>query len=256
MSHIQIRDIHKHFGANHVLRGISLDVAAGQTMAIIGASGSGKSVLLKAILGLLPPDSGSVQVDGVESVHANRRTREQILQKIGMLFQGGALFDSLPIWENIMFRYRQNVDMDKSALRQEAKDILAQVLLEERVLDLYPAELSGGMQKRVGLARAIADKPEILFFDEPTSGLDPITSGVINRLVRDATQRLGATAVVISHDMNSVRQIADRVAMIYQGRIIWQGTVKQMGRARHPVVRQFVHGLATGPLTEQYELKK
>ena len=191
MSHIKIRDLNKSFGANHVLRGISLAVPPKQTMAIIGASGSGKSVLLKAILGLLSPDSGSVEVDGVENVNASRRTREQILQKIGMLFQGGALFDSLPIWENIMFRYRQNVDMDKDALRKEAKEILAQVLLEERVLDLYPSELSGGMQKRVGLARAIADQPKILFFDEPTSGLDPITSGVINRLVRDAAGTAG-----------------------------------------------------------------
>jgi phospholipid/cholesterol/gamma-HCH transport system ATP-binding protein len=152
-----------------------------------------------------------------------------------------------------MFRYRQNIKLDKAGLRAEAKATLAEVLLEERVLDLYPAELSGGMQKRVGLARAIADKPGILFFDEPTSGLDPITSGVINRLIRNAVDRLGATAMTISHDMNSVRQIADQVAMIHDGHIIWQGSVKDMDQVDHPVVHQFVHGLPTGPLTKYAE---
>lgn len=250
---IKIRDLCKSFGSKHVLQGIDLDVLNGQSVAIIGASGTGKSVLLKCILGLIKPDSGSAMVEGIETVGASRRTREDVLRKFGMLFQGGALFDSLPVWENIMFRYRQNNAMNTAELRQIAKETLADVLLEERVLDLYPAELSGGMQKRVGLARAIADKPGILFFDEPTSGLDPITSGVINRLIRNAVDRLGATAMTISHDMNSVRQIADYVAMIHDGHIIWQGSVKDMEVVDHPVVHQFVNGLPTGPLTKYAE---
>ena len=250
---IQIRNLYKSFGSNKVLQGIDLDVHDGQSIAIIGASGTGKSVLLKCILGLIKPDSGSASVDGIETVGASRQTREDVLRKFGMLFQGGALFDSLPVWENIMFRFRQNNALSIDELRQVATDTLADVLLEERVLDLYPAELSGGMQKRVGLARAIADKPGILFFDEPTSGLDPITSGVINRLIRNAVDRLGATAMTISHDMNSVRQIADQVAMIHDGHIIWQGSVKEMETVDHPVVHQFVHGLPTGPLTKYAE---
>lgn len=250
---IQIRNLYKSFGSNKVLQGIDLDVHDGQSIAIIGASGTGKSVLLKCILGLIKPDSGSATVDGIETVGASRQTREDVLRKFGMLFQGGALFDSLPVWENIMFRFRQNNALSIDELRQVATDTLADVLLEERVLDLYPAELSGGMQKRVGLARAIADKPGILFFDEPTSGLDPITSGVINRLIRNAVDRLGATAMTISHDMNSVRQIADQVAMIHDGHIIWQGSVKDMETVDHPVVHQFVHGLPTGPLTKYAE---
>lgn len=250
---IQIRNLYKSFGSNKVLQGIDLDVHDGQSIAIIGASGTGKSVLLKCILGLIKPDSGSATVDGIETVGASRQTREDVLRKFGMLFQGGALFDSLPVWENIMFRFRQNNALSIDELRQVATDTLADVLLEERVLDLYPAELSGGMQKRVGLARAIADKPGILFFDEPTSGLDPITSGVINRLIRNAVDRLGATAMTISHDMNSVRQIADQVAMIHDGHIIWQGSVKEMETVDHPVVHQFVHGLPTGPLTKYAE---
>ena len=250
---IQIRNLYKSFGSNKVLQGIDLDVHNGQSIAIIGASGTGKSVLLKCILGLIKPDSGSASVDGIETVGASRQTREDVLRKFGMLFQGGALFDSLPVWENIMFRFRQNNALSIDELRQVATDTLADVLLEERVLDLYPAELSGGMQKRVGLARAIADKPGILFFDEPTSGLDPITSGVINRLIRNAVDRLGATAMTISHDMNSVRQIADQVAMIHDGHIIWQGSVKEMETVDHPVVHQFVHGLPTGPLTKYAE---
>ena len=250
---IKIRNLRKSFGSKHVLQGIDLDVPNGQSVAIIGASGTGKSVLLKCILGLIKPDSGSAMVEDIETVGASRRTREDVLRKFGMLFQGGALFDSLPVWENIMFRYRQKNSMSTGELRLIAKETLADVLLEERVLDLYPAELSGGMQKRVGLARAIADKPGILFFDEPTSGLDPITSGVINRLIRNAVDRLGATAMTISHDMNSVRQIADYVAMIHDGHIIWQGSVKEMDVVDHPVVHQFVNGLPTGPLTKYAE---
>ncbi|MCG8621351.1 MAG: ATP-binding cassette domain-containing protein [Proteobacteria bacterium] len=251
---IKISKLHKAFGSKKVLSGVSVDVARGKSLAIIGASGTGKSVLLKCLLGLLPPNSGSAKVDGVEIVGASRRVREEILRKFGMLFQGGALFDSLPVWENVVFRYRQQQrTLSRNELREVAKQTLAEVNLESHVLDLYPAELSGGMQKRVSLARAIADRPQILLFDEPTSGLDPITSGVINRLIRKSVDRLGATAITISHDMTSVKVIADEVAMLHAGNIVWQGDVKHMAQVKNPIVHQFVNGLAEGPLTKYAE---
>jgi phospholipid/cholesterol/gamma-HCH transport system ATP-binding protein len=251
--HIKIRGVSKAFGDNSVLEKLDLDIARGRSTAVIGASGTGKSVLLKCILGLIEIDEGSIEVDGIETIGAKRRIREQVGQKFGMLFQGGALFDSLSIWENIAFRYRQGRNLSRDEIRAVAKSALADVNLEPRVLDLYPAEISGGMKKRVALARAVVDKPEILLFDEPTAGLDPITSGVINRLIRGAVDRLGATAIVISHDMTSIRAIADDVAMINDGKIIWKGTIAEMDtvtEAEQPVLYQFVHGLADGPLTK------
>lgn len=251
---IKISKLHKAFGSKKVLSGVSVDVARGKSLAIIGASGTGKSVLLKCLLGLLPPNSGSAKVDGVEIVGASRRVREEILRKFGMLFQGGALFDSLPVWENVVFRYRQqHSTLSRNELREVAEQTLGEVNLEPHVLDLYPAELSGGMQKRVSLARAIADRPQILLFDEPTSGLDPITSGVINRLIRKSVDRLGATAITISHDMTSVKVIADEVAMLHASNIVWQGDVKHMAKVKNPIVHQFVNGLAEGPLTKYAE---
>ena len=250
---ISIRKVSKAFGSNVVLRNLDLEIPRGRSIAVIGASGTGKSVLLKCVLGLIEADSGSIKVDGDQMVGASRKQREQILRKFGMLFQGGALFDSLPIWENVVFRYRQGKQLRPAEARDYAAGILAEVNLEDRVLDLYPAEISGGMQKRVSLARAIADRPEILLFDEPTSGLDPITAGVINRLIRGAVDRLGATAITISHDMASVRVIADQVAMINEGRIIWNGPTGKMDRGKNPVLSQFVHGRPDGPLTRQAE---
>ena len=250
---IKISHLKKAFGNKHVLRDASVSVGRAKSLAIIGASGTGKSVLLKCLLGLIHPDSGSATVDGVETVGASRKTREEILRKFGMLFQGGALFDSLPVWENIVFRYRQKHQVARQELRDVAEKTLAEVNLESHVLDLFPAELSGGMQKRVSLARAIADRPEILLFDEPTSGLDPITSGVINRLIRASVDRLGATAITISHDMTSVKVIADEVAMLHDGHIIWHGDVKKMAGVTDPIVNQFVNGLAEGPLTKYAE---
>ena len=250
---IQISKLHKAFGSKQVLSGVSVDVVRGKSLAIIGASGTGKSVLLKCLLGLMHPDKGSAKVDGVETVGASRPTREAMLRKFGMLFQGGALFDSLPVWENVVFRYRQQHAVSRHELREVAARVLAEVNLEAHVLDLYPAELSGGMQKRVSLARAIADRPRILLFDEPTSGLDPITSGVINRLIRASVDRLGATAITISHDMTSVKVIADEVAMLHAGSIVWQGEVARMPQVKNPIVHQFVNGLAEGPLTKYAE---
>ena len=247
---IVIRGLNKSFGSKVVLKDLDLDIMKASSIAVIGASGTGKSVLLKCVLGLIEADSGSIKIDGVEMIGATRQTREEQLRKFGMLFQGGALFDSLPIWENIIFRYRQGKTLTRSEARDVAEATLADVNLEPRVLDLFPAEISGGMQKRVSLARAVVDKPDILLFDEPTAGLDPITSGVINSLIRNAVDRLGATAITISHDMTSIRAISDEVAMIHDGHIIWKGPTTNMDNTDNAVLDQFVHGYAEGPLTK------
>ena len=248
---IIIEKLVKSFDENQVLKDINLQVEAGQSLCIIGTSGCGKSVTLKCLLGLISPTSGSIKVDGIEMVGQSRAQREDTLKKFGMTFQFGALFDSLPIWQNIMFRpLQQGVVSGKNA-REEATHIATQLGLRAEVIDQFPAELSGGMQKRVALGRAIADKPEILLFDEPTSGLDPITGGVIDNLILDAVKRLGATAMTISHDMASVRRIADVVAMIHEGRIIWCGPAAKMHDSGVPEVDQFVHGHPEGPLTSK-----
>ena len=248
---ISIEKLVKEFDGKTVLKDISLSVDAGQSLCIIGTSGCGKSVTLKCLLGLITPSGGSIKVDGLEMVGQTRSQREATLKKFGMTFQFGALFDSLPIWQNIMFRPLQQGDVTRQAAREEALHIAIQLGLREDVIDQFPAELSGGMQKRVALGRAIADKPEILLFDEPTSGLDPITGGVIDNLILDAVKRLGATALTISHDMASVRRIADVVAMIHEGRIIWCGPASKMHESGIPEVDQFVHGHPEGPLTNK-----
>ena len=250
-SKIEISHLAKTFGSKVVLSDISLSIPAGQSLCIIGTSGCGKSVTLKCLLGLIAPDSGSIKIDGKETVSQSRTHREEMLRRFGMTFQFGALFDSLPIWQNITFRLRQNTYLSRQKAREVAAEIVVQLGLEARVIDQYPAELSGGMQKRVALARAIADKPEILLFDEPTSGLDPITGGVIDNLILDSVRRLGATALTISHDMASVRRIADQVAMIHKGRVIWSGPSTQMFDSGIAEVDQFVHGHAQGPLTDE-----
>jgi phospholipid/cholesterol/gamma-HCH transport system ATP-binding protein len=245
---IRLRNVHKAFGTKKVLDGVDLDVGKGESVVIIGGSGVGKSVTLKCILGLLEADSGSIQVDGDEIVGADTETRERINQKIGMLFQSAALFDSLPVWENVAF----GLLAQKKVSRAEAKDIavakLAQVGLSSGVAYLSPAELSGGMQKRVGLARAIAIDPEIIFFDEPTTGLDPIMSDVINNLIVKTTGDVGATALSITHDMVSARKIAHRIAILYEGKIIWFGPTAEIDRSNNAYVDQFIHGRAEGPI--------
>jgi phospholipid/cholesterol/gamma-HCH transport system ATP-binding protein len=205
-------------------------------------------VLLKCILGILSPDGGSIEVDGVDLTALARREREEVMQKFGMLFQGAALFDSLPVWENVAFRLLQIERLGRHEARAKATQTLGMVGLGESVAELSPAELSGGMQKRVGLARAIAAQPEILFFDEPTTGLDPIMADVINGLIARLVRQLGATAISITHDLSSARKIADRVAMIYKGRIIWQGPVGEIDVSGNPYVDQFIHGRAEGPI--------
>lgn len=244
---IEIRGLHKSFGPKHVLRGLDLDVAAGRSLVVIGGSGTGKSVLIKCILGIVEADRGSIKVDGEEVVGADRATLTRLRNKFGMLFQGAALFDSLPVWENVAFGLLAR-GTERKAAREAAIANLGSVGLGPEAADLYPSELSGGMQKRVGLARAIATKPEIIFFDEPTTGLDPITADVINDLVVRCVRQLGATALSITHDMASVRKIADEVAMLYDGRIIWKGPVRDIDRSGSPHVDQFINGHAEGPI--------
>lgn len=245
---IVLRGISKRFGPKIVLDHLDLNVAAGKSLVVIGASGTGKSVMLKCILGLIRPDAGRIEVDGADTVSLHGQARDTLMTQFGMLFQGGALFDSLKIWENVAFRLIQAQGMEPEAARIVAVEKLRAVGLSESVADLYPAELSGGMQKRVALARAIAGDPKVIFFDEPTTGLDPIMSEVINELIVDCVRDLGATALTITHDMGSVRRIADEVAMIHQGRIVWHGPVADLERTGNDCVDQFIHGHATGPM--------
>jgi len=245
---IDVRGVEKSFGDKRVLDGVEIEIAAGESLVIIGGSGTGKSVLIKCILGLMHPEAGSIRINGEETVRLRRAARAQLMRRFGMLFQGSALFDSLSVWENVAFGLIQGRGMPRQPAREIALQKLAAVGLGPEVGLLSPAELSGGMQKRVALARAIAAEPEILFFDEPTTGLDPIMADVINRLIVDLVRGLGATAVSITHDMVSARHIADRVAMLHNGRIIWQGPTAEIDRTDNPYVDQFVHGRAEGPI--------
>jgi phospholipid/cholesterol/gamma-HCH transport system ATP-binding protein len=245
---ISIRGLAKAFGSKPVLQGVDLDIAAGESVVVIGGSGTGKSVLLKSIIGLIHPDGGSILIDGEETVGLRGRARDRMRARFGMLFQGGALFDSLPVWENVAFGLIRGRFMARAQAKRVAIATLAKVGLGPEVGDLGPAELSGGMQKRVALARAIAAEPEIIFFDEPTTGLDPIMADVINQLIVDCVRDLGATTLTITHDMASARKIADRIAMLHQGRIIWQGPVGEIDRSGNPSVDQFIHGRADGPI--------
>lgn len=248
---IDLRGVSKAFGSNRVLNNLDLQVPAGKSLVVIGGSGTGKSVMLKCILGLLEPDSGSILIDGQESVGAPQKSRSDFMTKFGMLFQGAALFDSLKIWENVAFGLIHGQGMNKKKAKDVAIAKIRSVGLKETVADLYPAELSGGMQKRVGLARAVAGSPEIIFFDEPTTGLDPIMADVINELIIDQVKDLGATALSITHDMGSVRKIADYVAMIHEGRIVWTGPVEDLDHSGSEYVDQFIHGRADGPITRR-----
>ncbi|AZQ68542.1 ATP-binding cassette domain-containing protein [Silicimonas algicola] len=248
---IELRDVHKAFGPKEVLRGIDLSIGKGRSMVIIGGSGTGKSVCLKCVLGLIEPDRGIITVDGqdVTRLRQGSSERDAFLARFGMLFQGGALFDSLPVWQNVAFRLlRGSLKRPWTEAREIAIEKLRRVGLSPDVADLYPAELSGGMQKRVSLARAIAAEPEIIFFDEPTTGLDPIMSGVINDLIREIVVEMGATAMTITHDMTSVRAIADEVAMLHRGKIRWTGPVTEMDASGDPYLTQFITGSPNGPI--------
>ncbi|MBK18264.1 MAG: ABC transporter ATP-binding protein [Rhodospirillaceae bacterium] len=245
---IEISELHKGFGQKTVLDGLNLEIAEGESVVVIGGSGTGKSVLLKNILGLLTPENGSIKVDGEETVGMSWPDRETVLNKIGMLFQNAALFDSLSVWENVAFGLIEGGGMKRNEAREIAVAKLSDVGLAPDIGKLSPAELSGGMRKRVGLARAIATEPEIIFFDEPTTGLDPIMGDVINDLIVERVKQLGATALSITHDMASARKIADRIAMIYKGKIIWAGRVDEIDDSGNEFVDQFIHGRAEGPI--------
>ena len=248
---ISLSGVTKAFGPKKVLQGIDLDVAPGESMVVIGGSGSGKSVLLKCILGLMKPDRGSIKVDNEETCDLTDRGRARVMRKFGMLFQGGALFDSLRVWENVAFGPIQSDGMPPDQAREIAVAKLGAVGLGPEIGELYPSELSGGMQKRVALARAIAREPEIIFFDEPTTGLDPIMADVINDLIVKCVSDLGATAISITHDMASARKIGHRIGMLYEGKLIWQGPVGDIDRSNNAHVDQFIHGRAEGPIRMQ-----
>jgi len=236
---IDVKNISKAFDEKSILQDVNLTVAGGESCVIIGGSGAGKSVLLKCMLGLMRPDTGTISIDGAAP-------GPQLMDRIGMLFQGGALFDSLPVWQNVAFKLLRQ--FPREAAKARAIEKLAQVGLSPDIAELYPADLSGGMQKRVGLARAIAADPDILFFDEPTTGLDPIMAGAINDLIRSVVDELKVTAITITHDMTSVRAIADQVAFLHAGAIRWSGSQSDMEHADEPYLQQFIHGAQIGPI--------
>lgn len=245
---LRVRSLKKSFDSNLVLDGVDLDLPAGRLLVVIGGSGSGKSVLLKCILGLLTPDAGSIAIDGIDLAGLDPRARAAARARIGMLFQNGALFDSLPVWENVMFGSLARRAIGRAQARRRAVDYLHQVGLGPRVAGLYPAELSGGMQRRVALARAIANQPDILFFDEPTTGLDPIVAAVIDELMVETLRQLGSSGIAITHDMRSASRIGDRAAMIHAGRIVWTGPARELMTTDNPFVSQFTHGRRDGPI--------
>jgi phospholipid/cholesterol/gamma-HCH transport system ATP-binding protein len=247
---IKVQNLYKSFGENHVLKDMSFSINPGESLVIIGGSGTGKSVAIKCILGLLKADKGLIEVDGQDLSKLSKHDYQEVLGKFGMLFQGGALFDSLPVWENIAFRLINRDKVSKNKAKDIAVEKLEAVGLKPEVSLKYPAELSGGMQKRVGLARAIATNPEIIFFDEPTTGLDPIMCSVIDNLIVKCVKDIGATALSITHDMRSVQRIADHVGLLYKGKIIWTGTTKEMLTSKDPYVQQFINGEIEGPMSE------
>ncbi len=244
---IEVVDLHKSFDDNGVLRGVNLAVSKGESMVVIGGSGVGKSVLIKCIIGLIQPDRGSIRVDGQEITSLSEKSLNEIRKKFGMLFQAGALFDSLPVWENVGFGLKQHTGLNDKEIKAIAVEKL-RLLGLRNVEDLMPSELSGGMRKRVSLARAIAMEPEILLYDEPTTGLDPIMADAINDLIVQMRKKLEVTSIAITHDMVSAYKIADRIAMLYEGEIIEVGTPQQIGESSNAVVQQFIQGKAEGPI--------
>ncbi len=248
---IRLRDVRKSFGSKRVLAGIDLDIAKGESVVVIGGSGTGKSVMIKSIIGIILADSGVIEVDGQDVTQVPASQRDEVNRKFGMLFQGGALFDSLPVWENVAFGVIQREHIGRKQAKDRAIETLAKVGLSADVAELSPSELSGGMQKRVGLARAIAGEPEIVFFDEPTTGLDPIMADVINDLIISVVKKQGITALSITHDMHSARKIADRITMLYEGKLIWDGPAGTVDNSGNPYVQQFVNGAAEGPIKMQ-----
>jgi phospholipid/cholesterol/gamma-HCH transport system ATP-binding protein len=245
---LKLEGVTKSFGNKDVLRGVDIDVAPGQSLVVIGGSGSGKSVMLKNALGLMTPDKGKIFFDGEDVTNATGKTREKMRARVGMLFQSGALFDSLTVWENVAFRLINSEGTKRKDAKERAIETLKKVRLGADVAGLYPAEISGGMQKRVSLARSIISEPDLIFFDEPTTGLDPITADAINDLILEMVRGLGAAAVTITHDMASARKVADEIAMLFEGRIIWRGPAGDVYQSDNEYVDQFVNGRAEGPI--------
>ena len=245
---IKLLGVTKSFGSNHVLKGVDLEISAGESLVLIGGSASGKTLLLKLIIGLEKPDSGSILIDGIEVTNLDRKEQIALLKRMGMLFQQSALFDSMPIWENIAFQLLQDSNLSRSESKLIAIERLISVGLSAEVSELLPAEISGGMQKRVGFARAIANNPEIVLLDEPTAGLDPIMTNVIGELILKGVRELGATTLSITSDIKSARQVADQIAMIYDGKIIWCGPTKDIDNSNNAYVDQFIHNRAEGPI--------
>ena len=247
---IEVAELTKSFGNNHVLTGISLRLQKGESYVIIGGSGSGKSVLFKCILGILEPTSGIVKINGKNIVNVPEKERLKVLLKCGILYQGGALFDSLNVLDNISFGLVYGLNWSVKNAREVAIEKLKSVNLNTDILYKYPSELSGGMQKRVALARAIATSPDIIFFDEPTTGLDPITSGMINELIVKCTKEMNISALSITHDINSLRHISDRVGLLFKGKLIWEGTNQELWTTDDPYIQQFITGSLHGPFTD------
>ncbi len=245
---LEWKDVYKSFGPKHVLQGFNLDVAPGQSVVIIGGSGTGKSVSIKCALGLMQPDKGQIFFDGKPVGARQAVNNENMRHRTGMLFQGGALFDSMPVWQNVAFRLLHVDKVKTKDAKEQAIQTLKKVRLGADIANLFPAELSGGMQKRVSLARTIIAKPSLIFFDEPTTGLDPITADAINDLILEQTKTLGAASVTITHDMPSARKISDEIAMLVDGKIIWRGPSKDVDHSGNEYVDQFVHGRAEGPI--------
>lgn len=245
---LSLENVSKAFGPKKVLNGLTLDVAPGRSLVIIGGSGVGKSVTIKCAMGLIRPDSGVIRVDGEDVTRATGKKLSDIRAKFGMLFQGAALFDSLTIWENVAFRLLYADRVPRKEARERAIETMRKVRLAPETANLRPVELSGGMQKRAGLARAIITKPELIFFDEPTTGLDPITADAINDLIVEMVKDLGCAAVSITHDMASARKIADEIAMIHEGRIVWRGPAATIDQSGSAMVDQFINGRAEGPI--------
>jgi len=247
---IHIDDLRKSFGPKTVLDGVSIDIAPAESLVIIGGSGTGKSVLLKHIIGLLKQDSGTVEVDGTAVEKLGNREITEFRRKFGMAFQEGALFDSMSVWKNVAFPLQRLKKMSRGEIRERVEECLAMVRLEG-VGEKLPSQLSGGMRRRVGFARAVAHQPEILLFDEPTTGLDPVNTALIDEVILDLNDRLKTTTVTITHDMESAFRIGDRIAMIARGKIIAEAPPEEFRRLEDPRVQQFIHGRAEGPLSEE-----
>ena len=244
---IRVVNLHKSFAEHEVLSGVHLEIRQGESMVVIGGSGTGKTVLIRCIIGLVQPDEGEIYVDGTEITSLNEREMNEIRKRFGMLFQGGALFDSLTVWENVGFGLRQHTRLREEEIRRIVSEKLGLLGLRN-IEDLMPAELSGGMKKRVSLARAIAMEPEILLYDEPTTGIDPMMADAINELIIRMREKLNVTSIAITHDMTSAYKIADRIAMLYQGKIIEVGTPEEIKSSRSPIVQQFIQGRSEGPI--------